>query len=107
MTLTGILSWKSHVTGRRYLRTLLAATNTALAESPAAWWSCTSCGMHINARSSLLTHVAGERHSRAVDLLCHRGRLDHVARPVICLRATNAAVHRADNDDAQFGRLLR
>jgi len=107
MTLTGILSWEQHVTGKRHLRTLAAAANTAPAESPAVRWSCPSCGIHIDAPSSLLMHVAGERHRRAIDLLRHGGRLDDVARLVPRLRAAMAAVHRAGDDDAQFGRLLR
>ena len=107
MTLTGILSWEQHVTGKRHLRTLAAAAKTAPAESPAVRWSCPPCGIHIDAPSSVLTPVAGERHRRSIDLLRHGGRLDDVARLFPRLRAAMAAVHRAGDDEAQFGRLIR
>jgi len=96
-----------HITGKRHLRTLAAAAITAPAEIPAVRWSCPSCGIHIDAPLSLLMHVAGERHRRAIDVLRHGGRIDDLARLVPHLRAAMAAVHRAGADDAQFGRLLR
>jgi len=102
-----ITSWEQHVSGKRHQRTLAAAANTAPAESPAVRWSCHSCGIHIDAPSSLLIHVAGERHRRATDLLRYGGRLGDVARLVPRLRAAMAAVHRTGDDDAQVGRLLR
>jgi len=105
MTLTGILSWEQHVTGERDLHTLAAAAHTAPAESPAVRWSCPSCGIHIDAPSSLLMHLVGERHRRAVGLLRHGGRLYDVALLVPSLVA--AMAHRAGDDNAQFGRLLR
>jgi len=76
MPLTASASCEQHVSGERLMRMLTAVANTSPADSSEVSWSRPSCGIETDAETILLMHVAGERHSPAIDVLRHGGRID-------------------------------
>jgi len=107
--MTGEASWNEHVRGaphkKRAFRT--AATRGPGNASHSTRWTCPACLTSNDAPKSLISHVSGAGHRRAVAVLKHSGRHAELHVLLLRLRAAVTEVRGAGDDDARFADVLR
>jgi len=107
--MTGEASWNEHVRGAPHRKRAFraAATHGPGYASHSTRWTCPTCLASNDAPTSLISHVSGAGHRRAVAVLKDSGRHSELHVLLPRLRAAVREVRRAGDDDARLAEVLR
>jgi len=107
--MTGAASWNEHVRGAPHKKRAFraAATHGPGNASHSTRWTCPTCLASNDAPTSLISHVSGAGHRRAVAVLKDSGRRAELHVLLPRLRAAVREVRRAGDDDARLADVLR
>jgi len=107
--MTGEASWNEHVRGAPHKKRAFraAATHGPGYASHSTRWTCPTCLASNDAPTSLISHVSGAGHRRAVAVLKDSGRHSELHVLLPRLRAAVREVRRAGDDDSRLAEVLR